>query len=207
MDYIKTFQIKNNLEPDGILGRNTALEMQKVFNLPSIEATAHFLGQVSHETASFKYDKENLNYSAEGLHRVFKKYFPTKQLANKYARLPVHIANKVYANRMGNGSESSGDGWKFRGRGSLQLTGKNNYYEFSKFIGNPNIVSKPDTILPDHYWNVAIFFFEKNNLFSLTKEVDYNSIRKLTKRINGGYNGLQHRFDETMKFYKLLKKK
>ena len=207
MNYIKIFQKNNFLVPDGIIGIKTLLKMKEVFNLPSNEATAHFIGQIDHETAGFKFDKENLNYSSVGLRRVFSKYFPTIELAIKYARKPELIANRVYANRMGNGPETSGDGWKFSGKGSLQLTGKNNYTAFSSFVGDFGTVENPNTILPKHYWTVAIFFFEKNNLFSITNEVDYNSIRKLTKKINGGYNGLQHRYDMTIKYYKLLKKK
>lgn len=206
MDYVKNFQSNNNLLADGIIGPKTLLKMKEVFDLPSIEATAHFVGQVDHETGGFKYDRENLNYSASALKRVFGKYFPTDSLANEYARKPEKIANRVYANRMGNGPENSGDGWKYRGRGSLQLTGKNNYTSFSNYASKPSIVNNPDSILPDYYWEVALFFFRKNNLFSLTNVVDYNSIRKLTRRINGGYNGLQHRYDMTMKYYDLLKK-
>lgn len=207
MDYIKIFQKQNKLEVDGVIGPITACKIKEVLNFKTIEQTAHFLGQVDHETAGFKYDKENLNYSEKGLLITFSKYFSTEKIAKEYARKPEKIANRVYANRMGNGDEASGDGWKFRGRGSIQLTGKNNYIQFSKFINKPSILKNPDSILPYDYWNVALFFFEKNNLFSLTSKVDYNSIRRVTKRINGGYNGLQHRFDTTIKYYNLLKKK
>lgn len=207
MDYIRKFQADNNLVVDGVLGKNTLLKIKDVFNLPSIEATAHFVGQVDHETGGFKYDKENLNYSADALRSTFGKYFPTDAEARAYARQPEKIANKVYANRMGNGPESTGDGWKFRGRGSLQLTGKNNYAAFSMAMNRPQVLMNPDSLLPDDYWTVAVFFFRQNNLFSLTNTVDYNSIRNLTRRINGGYNGLQHRYDMTMKYYNLLKKK
>lgn len=207
MDYIKKFQEEYNLVADGIVGPNTLLKMKDVFDLPSIEATAHFMGQVNHETGDFKYDKENLNYSSSALRRVFGKYFPTKELADEYARQPERIANRVYATRMGNGPEFSGDGWKYRGRGSLQLTGKNNYTYFSRYINQPEIVDNPDLILPEHYWNVALFYFEKNNLWNLTDVVDYEHVRKLTKKINGGYNGLDHRYEMTIKYYNYLKKK
>lgn len=207
MDYIKKFQSENNLVPDGIIGKNTLLKMKDVFSLPSIEATAHFVGQVDHETGGFKFDKENLNYSASALRRVFGKYFPNDAIANSYARQPQRIANRVYADRMGNGPEASGDGWKYRGRGSLQLTGKNNYSSFSKYTNRLDIINNPDVILPDYYWAVAIFFFKQNNIFNLTNVVDYDSIRKVTRKINGGYNGLQHRYDMTMKYYDLIKKK
>jgi putative chitinase len=207
MNYIKIFQKDNDLVSDGIIGKNTLSKMKVVFKLPSDEATAHFVGQINHETANFKYDKENLNYSVKGLLSTFSKYFPNKEVAEKYARKPEKIANKVYANRMGNGSEDSGDGWKFAGKGSLQLTGRSNYTAFSHYINNSKVISDPNSLLPKHYWNVAIFFFERNNLFSLTKKVDYDSVRKLTRRINGGYNGLQHRYDMTIKYYNMLKKK
>lgn len=207
MNYVKDFQSKNNLVVDGIVGPKTLLKMKDVFNIPSIEATAHFVGQVDHETAGFKYDIENLNYSVKGLLRVFKRYFPTEDIAKKYARNPEKIANRVYANRMGNGDEQSGDGWKMRGRGALQLTGRDNITEYSRYVKNKNIITNPDLVLPDHYWKVAVFFFQRNNLWKLTNKVDYNSVRKLTRRINGGYNGLQHRYDRTIHYYKLLKKK
>jgi len=207
MNYIKEFQKNNSLVSDGIIGQKTLLKMKEVFNLRSDETTAHFVGQLYHETAGFKYDRENLNYSAKGLRRTFSKYFPTEEIANKYARKPEKIANKVYANRMDNGTESSGDGWKFRGRFSIQITGKRNYYLFSKFVNDAEVINNPDSVISKYYWHAAVFFFTINNLFSITKTVDYSSIKKLTRRINGGYNGLQHRYDMTIKFYKLLKKK
>lgn len=207
MNYIKDFQSKNNLLSDGIVGQKTLFKMKDVFSLPSIEATAHFIGQIDHETAGFKYDRENLNYSTQGLLKTFGRYFPTEELARQYARKPEKIANRVYANRMGNGDEASGDGWKYLGRYSVQITGKNNYTELSNFYNDPKILSDPNNTIRDYYWKAAFFFFERNNLWSLTKQVDYNSIRKLTRRINGGYNGLAHRVERTNHYYKLLKKK
>lgn len=207
MKYIKTFQKRYNLKEDGIIGIKTLTEIKNVFKLPSKEATAHFVAQLHHETAGFKYDKENLNYSTEGLLKVFKKYFSNKHLARKYARQPEKIANKVYANRMGNGNEASGDGWRFSGRWSIQVTGRNNYTSFSKHKKDKRILENPSSVLVRYYWEAGLWYFDTHNLFSLTKEVDYDSVRRLTKRINGGYNGLQERYDLTVKYYEILKKK
>ena len=207
MNYLKKFQKKYNLTPDGIIGYNTLKKMMEVFNLPSKEATAHFIGQLYHETGKFQYGVENLNYSASALRRVFGKYFPTEELAAKYARKPEKIANKVYANRMGNGNEESGDGWKYRGKWSIQITGYNNHLAFAEDQADSRILTDPISVLDKYYWEAGLFFFKKHKLFRLTNTVDYNSIRKLTRAINGGYNGLDHRFKMTMKFYKILKKK
>lgn len=207
MNHIKIFQEDNGLVPDGIIGINTLLKLKQAFNLGSDEATAHFVGQLSHETVGFTKDVENLNYSADRLLVVFEKYFPTREMANQYARKPEKIGNRVYANRMGNGPEESGDGFKFRGRFSVHTTGYNNYKELSMALNDPKIVSDPDSTIVKYFWKAGLFYFHRNNLFAITKTVDYNSIRKLTKAINGGYNGLQHRYDLTMKFYNILKKK
>lgn len=162
---------------------------------------AHFLAQVAHESGGFKFVKENLNYSAKALYGVFRKYFPTIEAANAYARQPEKIANKVYANRMGNGTEASGDGWNYRGRGLIQLTGTSNYQALSDatgqdFITNPSNVAKPEWALTSACW-----FWQKRNI---NKYADADDIHMVTKRINGGYNGLQNRqhfLDEFKKLY------
>ena len=135
------------------------------FQLNTPLRLAHFLAQCGHESGGFKFLRENLNYSAKGLMGIFKKYFPTEAVANQYQRQPDKIANKVYANRMGNGSESSGDGWKYRGFGFVQLTGKSNYEAFSKDMGI-DIVSNPENIRQDLVLAIktAIWFWTKNNL-------------------------------------------
>ena len=163
------------------------------------ERVCMFLAQCGHESAGFTIFNENLNYSAKGLRGVFGKYFPTDALANQYARQPEKIANKVYANRMGNGPESSGDGWKYRGFGFIQLTGKSNYEAFSKDMGI-DIVSNPENIRQDLSLAIktAVWFWDKNNL---NKYCDNNDFIGLTKRINGGTNGLADRQD---KFNKLM---
>ena len=207
MNYIKKLQQENKLTVDGIIGKNTLLKIKQIFNLQTDENTAHFVGQLSHETVGFTKDIENMNYSAERLLEVFEKYFPTVELAKSYANKPEKIANRVYANRMGNGNESSGTGWKYRGRYSVHTTGYTNYNTLSLALKDPKIITDPDSTIEKYFWKAGLFFFQQNNLFNITKKVDYNSVRTLTKRINGGYNGLQKRYDLTMEFYNILKKK
>ena len=154
---------------------------------------AHFLAQCSHESINFTAVKENLNYSAKALMGTFKKYFPTLELALQYERKPEKIGNKVYANRMGNGDEASGDGFNFRGRGYIQLTGKNNYKAFSDFIGE-DCVANPDLIATKYPLASAAFFFNNNNLWSICDKGDTsNDVLAVTKRVNGGTNGLAER--------------
>lgn len=161
---------------------------------------AGFIAQCAHESGGFTIFSENLNYSAKGLRSVFGKYFPTDDLANQYERKPEKIANKVYANRMGNGPESSGDGWKYRGFGFIQLTFKSNYEAFSKDMGI-DIVSNPENIRQDLTLAIktAIWFWNKNKL---NDYCDRDDIIGMTKRINGGTNGLEDR----KKYYEALKK-
>lgn len=161
---------------------------------------AGFIAQCAHESGGFTIFSENLNYSAKGLMSVFKKYFPSESLANEYARKPEKIANKVYGNRMGNGPESSGDGWKYRGRGIIMTTGKANYTEFSKYSGI-DIVTNPDEAFKDLTISLrtAIWFWNKNKLNTYC---DSDDIIGMTKRINGGTNGLEDR----KKYYEALKK-
>ena len=154
---------------------------------------AHFLAQCSHESINFTAVKENLNYSAKALMGTFKKYFPTLELALQYERKPEKIGNKVYANRMGNGDEASGDGFNFRGRGYIQLTGKNNYKAFSDFIGE-DCVANPDLIATKYPLASAAFFFNNNNLWSICDKGDTSDVvLAVTKRVNGGTNGLAER--------------
>jgi putative chitinase len=172
----------------------------------SPERAAHFFGQTAHETGDFALFSENLNYSAAGLDKIFGKYFPDK-LEDQYARQPMKIANRVYANRMGNGDEASGDGWKYRGRGALQLTGKSNYKAFSDYLKKPEIMENPDLVANEYAFESAIFFFDNNKLWSICdKGVDDGTILALTRRINGGTNGLDHRISLTKRYYSWLKK-
>jgi putative chitinase len=167
------------------------------------ERAAHFFGQTSHETGGFAKFSENLNYSAQGLQGTFGKYFPGL-LEESYARQPEKIANRVYASRMGNGDEASGDGWKFRGRGALQLTGKDNYKAFTTFI-KEDCVANPDLVKNKYFLESALFFFNKNGLLPLATTVTTDSITKISKRVNGGTHGLEDRIVQTNKFYKQIK--
>ena len=172
------------------------------YNLTTIQL-AHFAGQLSHESFDFKITSENLNYSAERLLQVFPKYFNDKNVI-LYARKPIRIANRVYANRMGNNDENSGDGWKFRGRGYIQLTGKNNYSAFSKFIGE-DCVQNPDLVSQKYALESAIWFFFENKIFAICKDLSDENINKVTIKINGGLNGFADRKAKTLKYYNLLK--
>jgi putative chitinase len=160
------------------------------YNINTPERIAAFLAQCAHESAGFSAIRENLNYKAESLQKVFAKYFPTAQLAQQYAKQPEKIANRVYANRMGNGDESSGDGWRYCGRGLIQLTGKNNYQAFADSLGSTleEVVEYLTTF--EGAVQSACWFWESNNLNELA---DLGDIKAMTKRINGGYIGLEDR--------------
>jgi len=162
---------------------------------------AHFFAQVLHESGCMRFDMENLNYSSEALMKVFGKYFPTKAEADAYARQPEKIANRVYANRMGNRGETSGDGWKYRGRGLIQLTGRINYKAFAEWIGDATILDQPDRVSSEYAVESAIFFWDKNNLNRLA---DKDDVVGLTHKINGGENGLAHRRELLNKAHGLL---
>ena len=151
---------------------------------------AHFFSQVLHESGCMRFDTENLNYSSKALRAVFGKYFRNEQEANAYARRPEKIANRVYANRMGNGSEESGDGWRYRGRGLIQLAGKSNYQAFAEWLGDQEVLNTPDVVASDYAVHSAVFYWDKNNLNEIA---DQHDIETMTKRINGGCNGLAHR--------------
>ena len=164
---------------------------------------AHFLSQCGHESAGFKAVSENLNYSADGLKKIFGKYFPGD--ATAYSRNPEKIASKVYANRMGNGDEKSKEGWKFRGRGYIQLTGKSNYQGFTKFIGE-DCVANPDLVATKYPLASAAFFFDSNKLWAICdKGADDATVTAVTKRVNGGTIGLADRIKHFKEFYNLLK--
>lgn len=166
---------------------------------------AHFLAQCSHESAQFTALRENLNYSAKGLLATFKKYFASEAIALRYERKPEKIGNLVYGNRMGNGDELSGDGFKFRGRGFIQLTGKDNYKQFSAFIGE-DCVANPDLIATKYPLSSAAFFFNRNNLWQICdKGATSEVVTLVTKRVNGGTNGLQDRINKFNLYYNTVK--
>lgn len=193
-------QEKIGVTPDGAFGPNTLKVAAAHYKLNPTRA-AHFFAQCAHESGNWKATSENLNYSAKGLRGIFRKYFPTDALANSYARQPQKIANRVYANRMGNGPESSGDGWKYRGRGFLQLTGHDNYKALSDYIKRPDIMSNPDLVAGELAIESALWFFDRNKLWSICDQgVNDAAILALTKRINGGTHGLDDRKLKTKKY-------
>ena len=187
--------------PDAVIAQipDTAAK----FNITTNLRLAHFLAQCGHESGGFKAVNENLNYGAKGLLGVFPKYFNAATAA-QFERKPELIAAKVYANRMGNGDEASKDGWKFRGRGYIQLTGKSNYTNFTKFIGE-DCVANPDLVATKYPLASAAFFFNSNNLWAICdKGADDATVTAVTKRVNGGTIGLADRIKHFKEFYAAL---
>ena len=201
---LKSLQERAGVAADGAFGPGTMKAGMALLKLSPIRA-AHFFAQTAHETGGFKAFSENLNYSAQGLQGIFGKYFPGT-LEESYARQPEKIANRVYADRMGNGNEASGDGWKFRGRGALQLTGKANYEAFAKYLGNNEVMENPDLVATKYSFESAMFFFERNKLWAICDQgINDAAILALTKRINGGTHGLEDRKAKTYKYYEYVK--
>ena len=188
--------------PDAVIAQIP--ETAKKFNITNPLRLAHFLAQCGHESGGFKAVSENLNYSADGLKKIFGKYFPGN-LNESYAKQPEKIASRVYGSRMGNGDESTGEGFKFRGRGYIQLTGKQNYTNFAKFIGE-DTVSNPDLVATKYPLASAAFFFDSNKLWSICdKGSDVATVTAVTKRVNGGTIGLPDRIKHFNEYYNLLK--
>ena len=174
------------------------------FELNTPLRLAHFLAQAGHESGGFKAVNENLNYGAKGLLGIFKKYFPTEQKALLYERKPEKIANLVYGGRMGNGIEATGDGWKFRGRGYIQLTGKDNYTAFDKVV-TEDIITNPDLVATKYPLLSAAWFFHKNGLHKIADQGATDAvITTITKRVNGGTIGLPDRIKHFKEYYSLL---
>jgi putative chitinase len=188
--------------PDAVIAQIP--ETAKKFNITNNLRLAHFLSQCGHESGNFKAVSENLNYSADGLKKIFGKYFPGN-LNESYARQPEKIAARVYASRMGNGDEASKEGFKFRGRGYIQLTGKANYTNFTKFIGE-DCVANPDLVATKYPLASAAFFFDSNKLWAICdRGADDATVTAVTKRVNGGTIGLPDRIKHFKEYYNLLK--
>lgn len=188
--------------PDNLL--DEIYEVSNKFQINTSLRMAHFLSQVAHESGGFKFVTENLNYSAQGLKKTFSKYFKQPGLAEAYARKPELIASRVYANRMGNGGEGSREGWKFRGRGYLQLTGRNNYERFDEFVDD-NVVENPELVATKYPLLSAAWFFHINKINRISdRGSDEDTIRRVTRAVNGGYNGLDDRRKYFKKYYDLL---
>lgn len=229
---VKEWQTQNGLTPDGIVGDATwnklfstnndddlnidslkgfipgdvldqIIPTTKKFNINSKLRLAHFLSQCAHESGGFRTTRENLNYSEQGLKTTFGKYFPG-DLAKSYARQPQKIANRVYANRMGNSNEQSGDGWKYAGKGYIQLTGKYNYSQFSKFVTD-DVINNPDLVATKYPLMSAAWFFQNGNIWTICdRGSDDKTIEAVTRAVNGGLNGIDDRKKYFNKFFKLL---
>jgi putative chitinase len=187
--------------PDAVIAQipDTAAK----FGITNVLRLAHFLSQCGHESGGFKAVNENLNYSADGLKKIFPKYFPGN-ISESYARNPEKIAAKVYGGRMGNGDEASKEGWKFRGRGYIQLTGKSNYTSFDKLV-EEDILANPDLVATKYPLSSAAFFFQSNGLWSICdKGADDATVTAVTKRVNGGTIGLADRLKHFKEYYSLL---
>ena len=187
--------------PDSVIAQIP--DTAKKFNITTPLRLAHFLAQCGHESGGFKAVNENLNYSADGLKKIFPKYFPGN-ISESYARNPEKIAAKVYGGRMGNGDEASKEGWKFRGRGYIQLTGKSNYTAFDKLV-EEDILANPDLVATKYPLSSAAFFFQSNGLWSICdKGADDATVTAVTKRVNGGTIGLADRLKHFKEYYSLL---
>jgi putative chitinase len=185
------------------------IDLLAKFNIDTNIELAHFLSQVHHESGGFKSKVENLNYSDVGLLKIFSKYF-TAATAKQYARKPQNIANRVYANRMGNGDEKSGEGWKYRGRGYIQLTGKNNYSALNSYLKTiglaDNVLASPDLVETKYTLLSAAYWWMVNGLNQIADDGAAESVVKaVTKRVNGGLNGYAHRLEMFKYYFDLLK--
>jgi len=196
-----TSKLKSHI-PDAVIAQIPEIITKFQINTPL--RLAHFLAQCGHESGGFTRVTENLNYSADRLKVIFPKYFPNT-LSEAYARQPEKIASRVYGSRMGNGDEASKDGYKFRGRGFIQLTGKDNYTAFSKAIGE-DTVSNPDLVATKYPLASAAWFFSKNKLNEVAdKGATDDIVRQVCLKVNGGIIGLPDRIKHFKEYYNLLK--
>lgn len=222
MSKIQEFQKANGLKPDGIIGKNTLSKMKEVWKIKLDEQLINYLGQVTVESAYFTRSLENTNYSAKRMLEIFKSRFDTnkdrvlseeeKKKAYSLVGHPDRIANFIYANLNGNGDEASGDGNRYKGASGLQLTSKNNYERFSKWLGLSKTLTAVE-VADRYFWEAGLFYFEENKLWALASKIDDVSITKLSKAINLGNpnskytpHGLKERIKETKKFAKILGK-
>jgi putative chitinase len=200
---MRKIQSKCGVGADGQFGPNTARAIAGHYSL-SPERGAHLLGQASHESGDFKRSRENLNYGWEGLMSTWPTRFKTEAEAREYQRQPVKIARKVYL-RDELGNETEDDAEAFIGRGWLQLTGKANYRSFSSDMGVPDVMTDPSLVEEEYAFETALWYFNKNELFKIAdKGVNEDVIKKITRKINGGYHGLDDRINKTKKIYRWL---
>jgi putative chitinase len=201
-DALKALQSKCGVTPDGAFGPNTARAIAAHFKLDA-KRGAHFLGQVAHESMNFLISKESLFYSsADRIQKIWPTRFKNVDAAKPYTKNPKKLGNFVYGDRMGN---APNEGHKYLGRGFIQLTGKKNVTEFAHHIGRDSLIDDPKPIEDELAMDSAIFFFEKNGLFLIAdKGVTEEIIKNITKRVNGGYHGLEDRIEKTMKIHRWL---
>ena len=200
---MKRLQEKVGVGSDGAFGPNTARSIAKHYEL-SPERGAHLLGQAHHESGGFKKTTESLYYSTpERIQAVWPSRFDTVEDAEPYAKNPEGLADKVYGDRMGN----EGEGFRWRGRGFLQLTGKFNYRKFAAEMRLPDVMTDPDLVCEEYAFETAQWFFQANGLFAIADGgVNDNIIKKITKRVNGGHHGLKDRINQTDEIYSWLLK-
>ena len=201
---LKTLQEKAGVKPDGSFGPNTFKAAAKYLNITDHASAVHFFAQCAHESGNFSRYTENLNYSWQGLRKVFGKYYKTDEEAKAHHRNPELIANRVYGGRMGN---PSNEGYLWRGRGAIQLTGRNNYVKFCNDLDTHEegaaVMANPDLVASDYAFESAAWFFDDNNIWALCyNDLSEDAVRKVTRKINGGYNGLKHRLELTEKYSK-----
>ena len=198
---LKLEKLKGHI-PDAVIAQIP--DTAKRFEINTPLRLAHFLAQCGHESGGFKATQENLIYSASGLKGIFSKYFKEAGLAESYQRNPQKIASRVYGGRMGNGPESTGEGYKFRGRGYIQLTGKDNYTAFGKAI-NEDMTANPDKVATHYALLSAAWFFSKNGLHKMADGGATDAVvTQITKRVNGGTIGLPDRIKHFKEYYHLL---
>ena len=201
---MKLLQMKIGVTADGSFGPNTARAIAKHYEL-SPNRGAHLLGQSHHESGGFKRTTEGLYYSTpERIQAVWPSRFPTVESAEPYAKNPQGLANKVYNGRMGN-AEGSNDGFAFAGKGFLQLTGKSNVKAFAADMNLPEVLYYPSKLADEYAFETALWFFQKNGLFAIADDgVSDDTIKRITRRVNGGYHGLEDRINQTRKIHTWL---
>lgn len=196
---LRTLQSRVGVEADGAFGPMTARAIADYYKLSPFQA-AHLLGQASHESAGFRHTRENLNYRVTSLMKTWPSRFPTIAKAEPYAHSPKKLAAKVYANRLGNRTPE--EAMLYIGRGFLQLTGRDNYKAFAADMRLPEVLEDPALVETEYAFETAYWFFQKNGLLSAAnKGISSNIIKRITKRVNGGYHGLTDRAEQTKKIY------
>ena len=199
---IKLIQQSVGATPDGIIGNETLTKFQCKYGIPSRAMVAHFFGNIDHESGGFNIVEESGMYSAKRLLAIFPKYFSSLAMAKQYEYKPEKIFNLTYGGRMGN--NEPGDGYKFRGRGFMQTTGKYSYDRLGKFLG-VDLIKNPNLVASKYPLESAIFYFTDNKLWGLVSDISEESIRLIRKRVNGGYNGLSETREKVKKYYNLMK--